>query len=440
MKNMELPEIIILLIILTMLIINSVFSAYEIALTSISLGRLKLLVEENKKGAIDALAMKNRIESSLAVVQIGISLAGGIAATTGGAGAGEKISTFIQNQMNFSKSFSEVISIIIIVIPLTSITIIFGELVPKTIAIKNSEKVCLYFSPLMKYFSYIVYPSVVFFEWSTKAIVKLFEKQTKFILSKGDIGLIELKAQASALKASRIINHEQEKMIVGASNLSTTTVSDILIPEYDIATLFIDSELKDQLTKVHLDPYTRFPVTERELDPQFIIGYVNIKELIFLPVTHPNNQNVREIMQPLLNFEANTTIVEAFSLMMKDHVHLALVKNNNLIIGMITIEDILEEVVGDMQDEFDRLPKHITPIGKNYIVGGGVSINFLLKNLDLIDNSNYPNDMTFSEWVKKNHNNKIKSGDFIKVNNITIIVRKVKLNHIFEAMIALQNV
>lgn len=440
MKNMELPEIIILLIILTMLIINSVFSAYEIALTSISLGRLKLLVEENKKGAIDALAMKNRIESSLAVVQIGISLAGGIAATTGGAGAGEKISTFIQNQMNFSKSFSEVISIIIIVIPLTSITIIFGELVPKTIAIKNSEKVCLYFSPSMKYFSYIVYPSVVFFEWATKAIVKLFEKQTKFILSKGDIGLIELKAQASALKASRIINHEQEKMIVGASNLSTTTVSDILIPEYDIATLFIDSELKDQLTKVHLDPYTRFPVTERELDPQFIIGYVNIKELIFLPVTHPNNQNVREIMQPLLNFEANTTIVEAFSLMMKDHVHLALVRNNSLIIGMITIEDILEEVVGDMQDEFDRLPKHITPIGKNYIVGGGVSINFLLKNLDLIDNSNYPNDMTFSEWVKKNHNNKIKSGDFIKVNNITIIVRKVKLNHIFEAMIALQNV
>lgn len=437
---MELPEIIILLIILTMLIINSVFSAYEIALTSISLGKLKILAEENKKGAIDALAMKNRIESSLAVVQIGISLAGGIAATTGGAGAGEKISTFIENQMNFSKSFSEVISIIIIVIPLTSITIIFGELVPKTIAIKNSEKVCLYFSPLMKYFSYIVYPSVLFFEWATKSIVNLFEKQTKFTLSKGDIGLIELKAQASALKASRIINHEQEKMIVGASNLSTTTVSDILIPEYDIATLFIDSELKDQLTKVHLDPYTRFPVTERELDPQFIIGYVNIKELIFLPVTHPNNQNVREIMQPLLNFEANTPIVEAFSLMMKDHVHLALVKNNNLIIGMITIEDILEEVVGDMQDEFDRLPKHITPIGKNYIVGGGVSINVLLKSLNLIDNSDYPNDMTFSEWVKKNHNNKIKSGDFIKVNNITIIVRKVKLNHIFEAMIALQNV
>lgn len=437
---MELPEIIILLIIITMLIINSVFSAYEIALTSISLGKLKILAEENKKGAIAALVMKNRIESSLAVVQIGISLAGGIAAATCGAGAEEKISTFIQNQMNFSKSFSEVVSIIIIVIPLTSITIIFGELVPKTIAIKNSEKVCLYFSPSMKYFSYIVYPSVLFFEWATKGIVNLFEKQTRFTLSKGDIGLIELKAQASALKASRIINHEQEKMIVGASNLSTTTVSDILIPEYDIATLFIDSELKDQLTKVHLDPYTRFPVTERELDPQFIIGYVNIKELIFLPVTHPNNQNVREIMQPLLNFEANTPIVEAFSLMMKDHVHLALVKNDNLIIGMITIEDILEEVVGDMQDEFDRLPKHITPIGKNYIVGGGVSINVLLKSLNLIDNTDYPNDMTFSEWVKKNHNNKIKSGDFIKVNNITIIVRKVKLNHIFEAMIALQNV
>lgn len=421
-----------------MILVNNVFAAFEIALTSISLGKLKMLVEQNRKGSKAALSMKANMEASLAVVQIGITLAGAIAAATGGAGAQEKLSPYIQNLFNISESISQFISITIIVIPITAVTIILGELVPKTIAIKNNEKVCLLLSPAMKYFSYAVYPVVVFFEWITKAIVNLFETKTDLLSSQGNIGLVELKAQASALKASRIINYEQEKMIIGASNLSKTTVSDIEIPAYDIVTLYANADLTEHFVKIHLDPYTRFPVTEKESDPQFIIGYVNIKELLFLAKTHPDNPDIREIVRPLLTFRSSTKIGEAFTVMMKDHVHLALVRNNkDVITGMITIEDILEEVVGDIQDEFDRLPKHLTPIGKNWLVGGGVSINFLLKTLNVVLDDHYPDDLSFSDWVKKNYDKKIKGGDAIKIYSLNILVRKVKLNHVFEAIVSL---
>lgn len=439
-KKMESSFLITILIIFLMLLINSIFAAYEIALASTSLGKLKILAEQNKKGSHAALSMKNRMEASLAVVQIGITLAGAIAAATGGASAEEKLSPYFQNMLNVSESFSEFIAITFIVIPLTAVTIIFGELVPKTLAIKNSEKVCLYLSPFMKFFSYIVYPSVLFFEWITKSIVKLFEKHSSIDLSEGNLGLIELKAYANALKTNSIINKDQEKIIIGAGNLSNTTVEDIMIPAYDIVTLFADADLPDHFIKIHLDPYSRFPVTEKDSDPQFIVGYVNIKELIFLSKTHPENPNVREIIRPLLTFQSSSTIGEAFSRMMKDHVHLALVKDakdNDLIKGMITIEDILEEVVGDIQDEFDRLPKHITQLGKKYIVGGGVLINNLFENiLHLNLTEDFPDDMTFSEWVKNNYHKQIKGGEVIHIASVTVTVRKVKLNHIFEAAVS----
>ncbi len=434
-------EITTLIIILIMLAVNSVFAAYEIALTSVNMGKLKLLTEQKKRGAAAALSMKNRMEASLAVVQIGITLAGAIAAATGGAGAEEKLSPYIQNLLNVSESFADFTALTVIVLPLTAVTIIFGELVPKTIAIKNSEKVCLFFSPVLKYFSYIVYPTVIFFEWMTKTIVRLFETKSGILLSGGTIGLAELRAQASALKANRVISLDQEKMIIGVSSLLKTTVSDIMVPEYDIVTLFAEAILAEQLLKIQFDPYTRFPVTEKESDPQYIIGYVNIKELIFLAKSYPANPNVREIVRPLLTFSSGVTIGDAFAAMMKDHVHLALVKdNNNQITGMITIEDILEEVVGDMQDEFDRLPKHITPSGKNFIVGGGAALDALFRSLNIEYEREYPEDMTFSEWVKKNHDDKLRGGDVIKINSISVLVRKVKLNHVFEALVSPESV
>jgi putative hemolysin len=432
---MGLTEIIIIII---MLLLNSVFAAYELAITTVNLGRIKLLAEQKKRGAHSALLMKSRMGASLAVVQIGITLVGAIAAATGGSEAGHSISSTLQSTLNISESLSKIAAIALIVVPLSSITIIIGELVPKTIAIKNNEKVCLLLSPVMRAFAFLVYPSVLFFEWITKKLVNLFERNMKGNISQSELGIIELRAQARALRTSMVIDSDQEKIIIGASNLDRIKVMDILIPAQDIVTLFADGDLTEHFVTVHLEGYTRFPVVEVRSDPQSIIGYVNIKELLFLAKTHPHNPNLREILRPVLSFNSDVSIGDALSSMMKEHFHLALIRDElNVILGMITMEDILEEVVGDIQDEFDRLPRYITNFGKHFIVGGGVHLSVLFNRLDYPGriSEGIPN-MTFNEWVLKNHDKKLAGGDLITIGDVEILVRKIRRNHVLEAIVS----
>ena len=425
-------------VILLMLTFNGVFAGYEMSLASLSLGRIKDLAEQGRPGARAALAMKSKMEASLAVVQIGITLVGAIAAATGGAGAEEVISPWLKGRLHVSSQAADFLAITAVVIPLSAVTITLGELVPKTIAIKNSERVCLLLSPVMKYFSYVMYPTVVLFEWLTKLFVSVFENGLpRSHLQKGDIGLIELRAQARALRTERIIGPEQEKIIIGASNFTKTSVIDIVIPAEDIVTLWVDGELPDHFITVHLEPYTRFPVVELQGDPQTIIGYVNIKELLFLAKAHPGNPFLREILRPMLTFSPEINLGRAFSVMMKEHVHLALVRDRTgLVRGMITLEDILEEVVGDIQDEFDRLPRHLTQLGRQWIVGGGVQVRALLSKIgreDLLAEDNMG--LTFSDWVIREHGKKPKGGDVARVHDLDILVRKVRHSHIHEAVI-----
>lgn len=432
---MIIPEI---FVIIAMLLINAVFAAYELALASVSIGRIKHLAEQNVKGAASALFMKARQEASLAVVQIGITIIGAITAATGGAEAEQSITPYIEGIFHFSHGLSKVIAIGSVVLPLAALTITIGELVPKTLALKNNEKICLLLSPVMRVFSFFIYPLVVTFEWATKLIVKLFERKMKGF-SQIELGIIELRAQARALRTDRIINSEQEKIIIGASNLSRIKVIDIVIPPDEIVALYADGAISAHIVTVHLEAYTRFPVVEKQGDPQTIIGYVNIKELLFLAKTHPENPSLREIIRPMLNFLPETSIGEAFSSMMKSHVHLALIKNHdNKVLGMITLEDILEEVIGDVQDEFDRLPKHITSSGKQYIVGGGIMMSVLSLTINKPELMTLVGtDITFSEWIKKNSKKKISNGITLNINGYYVIIRKIRRNHVFEAMLLL---
>ena len=427
-----------IIIIISMILLNSVFAGYELALTTVNLGRLKLLAEQKKKGAQSALHMKSKIGASLAVVQIGVTLVGAIAAATSGAEGEEIIAAAVQSFLPISKTISEVIAIALIVLPLSFVTIIVGELVPKTIALKNNEKICLLLSPVMKGFSFLFYPSVLMLEWITKKIVLLLERNIKNNISQVDLGITELRAQARALRVNSVIDKEQEKIIIGASNLSKTKVIDIIIPAEDIVMLFVDGDLTEHFVTVHLEAFTRFPVAEIRSDPQSIIGFVNIKELIFLAKTHPKNPTLREILRPVLSFYSDISIGEALSTMTKIHNHLALVRDSEeKILGMITLEDILEEVVGDIQDEFDRLPGYINRFGRQFVVGGGVHLPILF---DKIDHNGpfpegYPN-LTFNEWVIKNYDKKIAGGDLITISDIAILVRKVRRGHILEAIVS----
>src|SRR5262245_10109981 len=166
----------VVLIILAMLILNGFFAAYELALASIRTARLRALAEQRRPGAKIALEMKNRMEGSLAVVQLGITLVGAIAAATGGASVDEWFTPTIEQYLGTSHRFSQFIALTCFVVPLSALTIVVGELIPKVLALKNPEWICTALSPLMRAFAVIVYPAVWLLEWLTKTLVRIVER------------------------------------------------------------------------------------------------------------------------------------------------------------------------------------------------------------------------------------------------------------------------
>ena len=145
------------IVMLAMIVSNSLFAAYEIALASVTLVRLQALAHEHRRGAKAAVAMKAKIEASLAVIQLGVTLLGAIAAATGGSAAKEVIEPHLLS-LGISGGFAKTLAIAMVVVPLTMVTIIFGELLPKVFALRNKEWVCLQLSPLMQWVSRSVWP------------------------------------------------------------------------------------------------------------------------------------------------------------------------------------------------------------------------------------------------------------------------------------------
>jgi putative hemolysin len=428
----------VVLTIAVMLLLNGVFAAYELALASVRIDRLRALADQKRRGAATALRMKNRMEGSLAVVQLGITLVGAIAAAAGGASIDDTLAPQLDHLPGVSRHLSEVLALILFVIPLSAFTIVIGELIPKVFALKNPERVCTALSPFIWALALVFYPAVLLFEWLTKTFMRAIESLLpKRPTDDRQAHLYELRAQVNMLRASQVIGMQEERIILQASRLSAMKVRDIMMPEEDIVMVVADASLSENLIIAHMDLHTRFPVTVKKGDPQSIIGYVTFKDMVLLAKTHPGNPVIREIVRHIISLPQDMTLSEALRRMTLEHHHLALVRGGSgEIVGMITQEDIFEELVGDIQDEFDRLPRHISPAGHQLVVGGGVPIGQLrevLKRPD-IGGDLSPN-TSLNDWLNHDREEPLRGGDMVVVDRIWSQVRKVRRRRITEALL-----
>lgn len=428
----------VLAVIGAMLLLNSLFAAYELALASVRVDRLRYLRDHHRPGSRAALYMKERMEGSLAVVQLGITLVGAIAAAAGGANADESLAPWLHERFGLSAKMAEFAALVLFVVPLSAVTIMVGELIPKVLALKNAELVCTALSPVMWAFAQVTFPAVWVFEQSTKLFVGLLELLLPS-RNKDDhqAGLHELRAQVNLLRASKAIGMQEERIILQASRLSTMKVGDIMLPEEDVVMALADAPLSENLVIAHLDLHTRFPVTVRKGDPQGIIGYVTFKDMVLLAKTHPGNPVLREVVRPLISLPLDMPLSEALHRMMGEHMHLALVRGQGgKVVGMITQEDIFEELVGDIQDEFDRLPRHVSPSGHQWVVGGGVPLTLLRSTLKRDDlGAGLPPTATVNDWLSQGREDYLKGGDTLKVDGVWAQVRKVRRKRVTEAVL-----
>jgi putative hemolysin len=432
-------SVVVLIIIAAMLALNSFFAAYELALATVRIDRLRALADQHKHGARAALRMKSRMEASLAVVQLGITFVGAIAAATGGAGTQENLAPWLQERFLISEHLADFLAVTIVVIPLAAVTIIVGELIPKVFAIQHAEWVVLSLSPAMFIFAMVTFPAVWVFETTTKLVLGIIARVfPPPPAADPRVGLHELRAQVNLLRASKVIGVAEQRIILQASRLSGMIVRDIMLPEEDIVMVLADSTLSENLVIAHMDLHTRFPVAERRGDVQSIIGYVTFKEMVLLAKTHPGNPILREITRPLISLVDELPVSDALRRMLAEHVHLSLVRSaTGEIVGMLTQEDVFEELFGDIQDEFDRLPRHVTTSGHQWVVGGGATLARLRDELHRPDfGAELAPTVTLNELLQRRYpDHKFVGGDSVVVDDVWILVRKVRRKQITEALI-----
>jgi putative hemolysin len=378
--------------------------------------------------------MKENIEASFAVVQLGITVSTAIAAATGGLSASDSLAPWLAEQWHLSYLLSHILALVFWVIPLSSVTIIFSELLPKIIALNSRDRMCLRLAPIMKKLYFAVHPVVRIFERIVKMMIKRFFRNPAQPLV-SDQGLYELQAAAAFARTSSIIGAQQEKIVVAAAELSTRPVKEIIMPINDVSTIPMGATLSEALIRAHMDMHTRFPVCAEEGHNQTIQGYVNFKDIIAALRLNPSDPSIRGILRPIKRVGGEESISHVLEVMTQGNHHIALVVDKNGVnIGMVTLEDIIEELVGDIEDEFDRLPTYSHPYGAGWIMGGGILMDVVRRTVGLPVVSGETG-QRLSDWCDRFAPEDLKGGEVIEAEGLRVTLRKFRRHRVSEAVV-----
>jgi putative hemolysin len=425
-------------VIILMLILNAILTAYEMGLATISRSRIAILVNEHKKGAIDAAFMKDRMEASLAVIQLGVTLFTTIAAATGGVGAQDAFAPYLAQHWHISMTLAKVVAVTFVIIPLTLVTIVFVELVPKMFALSNKEWIVLRLSPVVRILAKIIDPLVSVIEFVVKKLLAAIARMQPETRDAQLPWLHELRAAVSLARTSKLMGEREEKIVLAAAHLSSHLVRDIMLPAQDISMIYVGSTLSHALVKAHLDMHTRFPISMVENDPQTIERYLNFKDIVSALRVNPSDPTIKGISRPITRVKEDMPLSKLLEMMIQEKTHIVIVVSaENVVLGMITLEDIIEELVGEIEDEFDRLPTHIHPAGVGWIMGGGVLMTTVASNLGLDWSEKFTGRVpTLAEWCNQTFGSPISGGETIESDNLRVVPRKFRRKKLQEAIVS----
>ncbi len=335
-----------ILLLIVLIIINGIFSASELAFLSLDKVELKDKVKQKDKKAILINKILQDPSAFLSTIQIGITLAGFLAS----AFAADYFADYFISVFNISiitTSVFRTILVVLITLVLSYFTLVFGELVPKKLAINNPYKVASNFVGLINVVRIIFSPLIKLLTISTNFICKLLNtKDNEETLTEEDIKKMILLGRSEG-----IIEEKEKEYILNIFNFNDIEVSKVMTPKKDVVLVDIDEDIKDIVLKIKDTRFSRFPVYEDNKNN--IIGVLNVKDFI---INRNHNEEIilKDIIKPISKFKSNEKIDDVFRHMQEKNESMCAIYSDKSFVGIVTVEDAVEEIVGNIYDEYDK--------------------------------------------------------------------------------------
>ena len=366
-----------IIVLAILILINAFFAATEIAFISLNDAKIEKQAKEGNKKAKQIKKMLREPSRFLATIQIGITLAGFLSSAFAADAFADDLAPMLQNLIPLGLMAWRNISIILITIILSYFSLIFGELVPKRLAMRNSEKIAFGTIGIVRAISIITAPFVKLLTASTNGVSKLFgitgtDEET--------VTEEEIRMMVDVGEEKGSIKEEEKELINNVFEFNDKVVSEIMIHRKDIYAIDINSDIDNILKELDEYKYSRIPVYEENIDN--IVGLLFIKDLL-ANVKKKDKVKISKIIREPYFVSENKQIDELFRDLQKNKHQLAIVLDEyGGTAGLVTMEDIIEELVGNIFDEYDDEEKEFEKIDDNtFLISGSVSIHDLRKIL-----------------------------------------------------------
>ena len=328
-----------LLIIATCLLLNAMLSCIEMAFITVSKAHIKRLSETGNSAAKRVLLLKSNPERTLSVLQVGITLVGAVSAAVCGITADQHLTPYFMEALTLSREWSNFISIAVIALPLTYLSVVIGELAPKSIALRFPLRIALTGGFALIILERVFHPFVFLLETSTRFLTKyIFAnfKPESAISSTGDVDLANL-------------TEAHKQYIFNLINVDKRTVKDVMLPWEQVTKIYINDHQHEVLEKIKAARHTRMPVIDENDE---VVGLLHAKE--FVSESEISKLDWKQLIRTVPVLDPKEPILSALKRLQNKKSHLALIKDEKVVIGIVTMEDIFEEIVGEMHDEDDN--------------------------------------------------------------------------------------
>lgn len=369
-----------IIILIILILINAFFAAAEIAFISLNDARIEMQIKEGNKKAKTIQTMLKNPSKFLATIQIGVTLAGFLSSAFASDAFADKLAPALNTVIpSISITTWRSVSIIIITIILSYFTLIFGELVPKRIAMKYYEKISFASIGIIKGISLITAPFVKFLTFSTNMVSKLFGVTGE---EEENVTEEEIRMMIDVGEEKGTIEEEEKEMINNVFELNDKVASEIMIPRNKIFALDINLSIAEVIEKLSEDTrYSRIPVFDKTIDN--IAGIVYIKDILLS--TKNKNSKIKTLVKEAYYVSETKKVDELFQELRKNKRQIAIVLDEyGGTAGMVTMEDILEEIVGEIYDEYDKETDKFKKIDNNtFLFDASIALYDVEKILDV---------------------------------------------------------